>query len=370
MLSLLSVVSGVSGEDETYWALPVPEQGAMPDDHHPLTRKLAPQDCAVCHADKYEQWQGSWHQRAFSPGLTGQLSAFSHAEQRACLDCHAPRAEQQNAWLSLGYRAEKQVHGVDCASCHMRGGIRHGPRTVTNTPHGTVRGNPLFRESRFCAACHQFDDSGAAPNGKPLENTYAEWTGSRYADNGQTCQSCHMPQGKHEFAGIHDRRMTRRGLVASARRTAQGITMEARNKGAGHALPTYATPRIILTIISGAEAPPREATYVIQRQLEWSEDGELTEVSDTRLGVDESVNLDLPLEPGQRGEVIVRVEPDADYGERIYPALLALFGDEFDQEGRRRIVQAMDEAQGSGYILYRFDCPPWQGQERSCVEVD
>lgn len=125
--------------------------------------------------------------------------------------------------VSLGYRVESQVDGVDCASCQMRGGIHHGPRTVTDTPHGTVWTNPLFQESSFCASCHQFDDSRAASNGKPLENTCVEWAESRYAEKGQTCQSCHMSQGKHEFAGIHDRRMTRRGLAASARRRQRAL---------------------------------------------------------------------------------------------------------------------------------------------------
>lgn len=65
--------------------------------------------------------------------------------------------------------------------------------------------------------------------------------------------------------------------------------------------------------------------------------------------------------------MIVRVEPDADYGEQSYPALLALFGDEFELEGKRRIIQAMNEARSKGYMLYRFICPSWDGQERMCA---
>lgn len=353
-----------------YWSLPVPPQGEAPENAHALVTDLASQACGLCHQKQYEQWRDSLHARAFSPGLVGQLHAFDAADQTDCLICHAPRSEQHDDWFSHGYSAEEQVHGVDCAACHVRGHVRHGPRPVASTPHGAVRGEPQFGEARFCSACHQFDDTGATLNGKPLENTYAEWEASRYASAGVTCQDCHMPQGSHRFLGIHDPDMTRQALGVVAWRTAEGVRLQARNRGAGHALPTYATPRIVLSISAAGGGAAREAQHVIQRRLHWSPEGGLEELGDTRLEVDQAVALALELEPERPATALVRVEPDADYAERIYPGLLHWLAEGLDEPGTRRLTEAMEDAGASGYVLYRFRCDAWAGREQPCDAME
>ncbi|MBA7466455.1 hypothetical protein ES707_01639 [subsurface metagenome] len=45
------------------------------------------------------------------------------------------------------------------------------------------------------------------------ENTLVEWEQSPAARNGMTCQSCHMPQRRHLWRGIHDPDMVRSGLT-------------------------------------------------------------------------------------------------------------------------------------------------------------
>lgn len=51
-----------------HWSLPV--------SHQELDRSFAPQYCAACHSDKYQEWHGSEHFKGFSPGLVGQLMDY------------------------------------------------------------------------------------------------------------------------------------------------------------------------------------------------------------------------------------------------------------------------------------------------------
>jgi hypothetical protein len=300
-------------------------------------------------------------------GLLGQLGAFDQPTWQDCLNCHAPRVEQQARWRDAGLASLGYLAGVDCAGCHLRQNVRHGPRGIPHTPHGAVVGNPLFRRSEFCAPCHQFDDDGLSVNGKPLENTYTEWARSRYAREGITCQACHMPHGHHGFKGIHDPATTRRGLAVKAMRTRNGVTVKATNAGAGHALPTYVTPRIVLTIASPAH-PVRSVQHRIHRHMDWDPDTGWREIEDTRLAPDKSVVLRLPLPESGQAAVTVEVVPDADYHERVFPGLLELLADELSSEARALLERAREQAGASRYTLYRFQCPAWSGTDAPCPE--
>ena len=228
-----------------YWTLPIPEQGPVPQDFAWPVSSLDAGACALCHPKQYEEWRTSFHARAASPGLLGQLGAFDGSIRTICLNCHAPRTEQQAALADSDTGLSR---GIDCAGCHVRSHRRFGPRDLSVTPHGPVQEESLFSSSEFCAPCHQFSPGDMAVNGKLLENTLAEWRGSRYAAEGITCQRCHMPGGSHGFRGIHDPDMLRRGLALEVDRTPSGIVATVRNRGAGHALPTYITPRIRLLV--------------------------------------------------------------------------------------------------------------------------
>ena len=88
-------------------------------------------------------------------------------------------------------------------------GRRRGGEVAEDGPHGGFTVSKAFEDSRFCAHCHQFPDDGPRIAGKLQEDTYQQWLASDYArqDAGkQTCQSCHMPDRKHLWRGIHDRR--------------------------------------------------------------------------------------------------------------------------------------------------------------------
>ena len=363
LLFILIVLPIVAKSD--YWQLPVPLQGKAPETYPQLVKSLAPRSCAVCHPQQYADWQSSLHASAASKGLVGQLPAFDEASQDKCLTCHAPRSEQLLLWRSKGIAATDHLHGVDCATCHVRSHRRFSAQKNLDTPHGTVRQLRLFAEAQFCAPCHQFGADGESVNGKLLENTYEEWRASPYFSTEKTCQACHMPEKRHLFKGIHDPDMTRQGLKIEARRTHSGVALRAWNAGAGHALPTYATPQIRI-VMQAVDNPNQRHEHIIQRRLMWDEEHGWKELFDTRLLPDKSTELSLGLDPKQQASITVQVKPDAYYREQVYPTLLRLIGDELNTEARNMLEQAYKTSGQTGYILYQLHCDSWTGQDSPC----
>ncbi len=354
-------------EARDYWASPVVASGDVPEADSPATRDLSPGHCAVCHPRQFREWRDSLHAKAMSPGVLAQLRSLSSTQRRECLSCHMPRADLQEAWEQDGLKARGRFQGVDCAACHVREQRRYGPRDVEITSHGPVVGAGFFSQPAFCAPCHQFGSKGVRLNGKLLENTVEEWRSSRYAREGRSCQGCHMSGGSHRFAGIHDPETTARAIQASAVRTRAGVELRVDNVGAGHALPTYSVPRIRILFNGpkGVSVPRLE--HVIQRHLDWDPNRGWRELSDTRLLPGHNVSLSLPLAAGEPTEVVFVVEPDADYAERVYPALADMLADQATAEERDLLAAASRRAKASPYVLLRIACGAWKGQALPCT---
>lgn len=323
-----------------YWTRPVPPQGPPPPGASALEASLQPADCGTCHPQQYEDWRTTLHSGAYSPGLAGQLvnwEAGSFATVAGCLVCHAPLSEQSARIAGVNddlepnpdFDATLRDHGLVCAACHVRGWRRYGPPRRDGTtgpsppgsPHGGSTRTPFFEDARFCSGCHQFPPGSAAPNGKPLENTYNEWRDSRYSREGISCQGCHMPDRRHLWRGIHDPEMVKSGVTIewtwgeSPEATEVGLRLI--NSGTGHRFPTYVTPEVHVRLqlldgehqlISGGSSH-----LTIARQVE-SRGGRWIETSDTRLPPDSAATLKLEAGDGAswvRGTVEVR--PDAFY---------------------------------------------------------
>ena len=364
-----------SAQDETdaflkrHWASPIPSQGKAPESYTPPESSLSPDACGACHAKQYQDWRTSLHGHAMGPGVMGQLQEIKPnavGELRDCTRCHAPLAEQE-ASLRKQLRGAKQnaaLHeqGLVCAACHVRRHVRYGPPPTKPSaeiklPHDGYVSTPAFEDGRFCAICHQFGADGYALNGKPLENTYAEWQASPYAKQGQQCQGCHMPQRQHLWRGIHDAEMTRSGVTIgpSAPVLLDGklsAQLTIRNSGAGHDFPTYVTPRVIVQIYQeSADNKPIAGTLrekIIARQVSADLSEEL---SDTRLAPGEQMMLDylVPLHPDARAVVMrVHVEPDYFYT-GLYRSLL---DDQPDGKGINLIRKALRNSIDSAYELY------------------
>lgn len=310
------------------------------------------------------------------PGVLGQLldtNANAMDEHQACLRCHAPLAEQAASLVELlRKRGQGGLHeqGLVCAGCHVRGHVRYGPPRRDGSspapgaqlPHSGWQAAAAFADSRFCAACHQFEPDGYALNGKLLENTFEEWRASRHAREGRSCQSCHMPDRRHVWRGIHDPAMVRAGVSVKVREpeiAAGTVRAELRlaNTGTGHAFPTYVTPLVEMEIFQadGAGRPLAGTgrTHRIGRQvpLDLSR-----EISDTRVSPDGEAVLSYARHAHRRAAVLVyrvRVKPDAYYA-ALYRDLLKRGT---ARSGRRMIEQALAAANASSYTVFEQHQP-------------
>lgn len=324
-----------------YWHLPLSPQGLAPSGWPAEERSLKPKDCGLCHADRPEEWRASLHAEAFSPGLVGQLLTFDAENTAACMQCHAPLAEQRQAFEAARRRGRAHVPaeqglaavGNSCGGCHVRAHRRFGPpqrgtgavgQSDPDGPHGGVLRSADFQRSDFCSACHQFPQDRAV-NGKPLENTVVEWRDSPAAREGRTCQSCHMPDRRHLWRGIHDPAMVESGLTADFIADRDKARFRLTSTGVGHAFPTYVTPKVLMKGVAldkgGRTIAGTEVSLVIQRRVEFAGGG-WVERSDTRLLPGQSATLEISWPPSGRVRLWLEVHPDDFYDHDVYDALL------------------------------------------------
>lgn len=359
----------------------VPLQGPPPPSLAPAEASLSSLRCGRCHAAQVQQWQGSIHAAAGSPGLLAQTNRLDGAAAESCLRCHAPLGEQQDRVrpaqrggdaadrtyaANPAFDAALQREGLTCAACHLRGWTRLGPRglaaSLLAAPGYPRRELPIYERADLCLPCHQLPPRVAVA-GRPLLDTYREWLLGPYMPRGIQCQHCHMPNREHTWKGVHDPATFRQGIavVAVAARTSDGVTARARitNVGAGHYLPTTPTPaawlRIELVDDRGAAIPGAAIERRIGRALEFR-GGAFVEREDTRIAPGAS----LELAQGWRGaavaraavaRVTVRVRPD-DYYEGLYRRRLA---ERLDADTRAMFEAALARAEASPYVAYQED---------------
>lgn len=223
--------------------------------------------CGECHGQLEAEWRKSAHAQAdASPSYQRMRAA---AGTTACDACHAPLRR---------FAATDAVNdeGVSCDGCHTltpgppsagsgpgpiwhpEDNVRYGP-ICDAQPHYFHRMGcaPWFRESPYCATCHDGPRHlpTALGNPTPLFPEYQEWRDEYSTAGSQDCQVCHMPATRREVAvgsaertGIRDHsfalreRLLGRALSGQARITAAGpslhVVITLTNSGAGHAVPT------------------------------------------------------------------------------------------------------------------------------------
>jgi RNase P subunit RPR2 len=260
--------------------------------------------CAKCHLDIYSYWKESLHGDALGDNIF--QSAFMLAlKQRGdearelCLDCHTPTT------ITTGDQMLEQPisrESITCDFCHrisevkLEGqnkveltseGHKYGPLPSATPPnsHPTIQSD-LFKDSKFCAACHQWKNE----NGIAILNTYQEWLDGPYPEKDTHCQNCHMPlvpgsiteNGKendkinsHNLAGGHSVTQVAKAAkvkIASVSRVPSGlhVVVEVSNVGSGHMLPTGMPTRSLVLEVkmlgqNGVVAERRE--YVFKRTI-------------------------------------------------------------------------------------------------------
>ncbi len=372
-----------------HWQDTIPLQGKPPATYSSLEASLSPAACGTCHPQQYQDWQTTIHSKSMGPGILGQLvEMVQHdpATARVCWSCHTPNAEQQDvlfdstglhgSWANNhDFDPALQTQGLICAACHVRKHQRYGPprrnkpqevgRINEDLPHGGFSAQTAFTKSAFCASCHQFDPEDYALNGKLIENTYQEWKDSRYPALGIQCQTCHMPERRHLWRGIHDPEMVKKGITVDVDFTQRvyrpgkilQATITVTNSGAGHYFPTYMTPKIFVRgyLINGkGERYPdslqeaiigRDATADLSQEL-----------YDTRIPPGDSLAItyqETLAEADLQFRVEIVVYPDHFYT-RFYESLLER-GEAGD--GRTLIEEALAHSRTTSFSVYEKTFP-------------
>jgi hypothetical protein len=97
---------------ETYWRKPLAEQGEPPAQWTSAECAFEAAACGACHPETFAQWQTSRHAHAFSPALVAQLLGQDAAATAECLQCHAPLAEQREAFEAARARPPSRRSGT------------------------------------------------------------------------------------------------------------------------------------------------------------------------------------------------------------------------------------------------------------------
>jgi hypothetical protein len=185
-----------------------------------------PHNCGNCHQEILREWSGSGHARSVTnrrflnlydgsdwkgrPSAGWNLLAEHPDGAGVCTACHAPAlAFAEDAYYDLSKAHGTAAHGVHCDYCHKiadvandqiglahgrfglkllrpaRGQLFLGP--LDDVDRGEDSFAPIYRQSLYCASCHEGTVFGVHAYG-----TYSEWLQSPARQEAKQCQTCHM----------------------------------------------------------------------------------------------------------------------------------------------------------------------------------
>lgn len=273
-------------------------------------------NCANCHQEIHREWAGSGHAHSaanprFLALVEGSQPGWNLRGQHplgvgVCAACHAPTFRDPSLEFDYGKIPDVVSRSVHCDFCHK---IADAPTDKLGTNFGrfaydllrpreddlltfgplddAVRQgesfafSPLYKESRYCASCHE-----GVIFGVHVYGTYSEWLQSPARARGQECQSCHMaPTGKmvniapghggidrdprtlasHAFPG-GTVEMLRRSLdmnvdvKEAAGQVQVAVTLRARD--VGHRVPTGFIDRHLVLIVEAVDGRGRPVAAV------------------------------------------------------------------------------------------------------------
>jgi hypothetical protein len=265
-------------------------------------------NCGNCHTEIYREWSHSGHGRSATgrhfrnlyegtdwngtAGVGWGLLTQYPDGGGVCASCHAPTAKEYDLRRVNGVSAR----GVHCDYCHKIAEVADGPiglshgrfnlrllrpsegqlffGALDDVDRGEDAFSPLYRDSRYCASCHE-----GVVFGVHVYSTFSEWQASPAAREGKQCQDCHMkPTGRmsnmapdhggirrdprtlanHRFFDGSQEEMLRRAVRVSAtgERGPDGVKAQVRlwADGVGHRLPTGFVDRHLLLVVEGSDA--------------------------------------------------------------------------------------------------------------------
>jgi hypothetical protein len=279
----------------------------------PTPDPARPNNCGNCHAEIHREWVASahasgsknrrflnlfagtdWHDRP-APGWS--VLAQRPEGAGVCALCHTPTFSDLTFEYDFRKLTGVAALGSHCDYCHKvvdapadRLGLRFGRDALPLLRpaddlqlffgpledayrEGEVFGHlPLYKESRYCASCHEGVVFGVHAYG-----TYSEWLESPARRQGKECQSCHMaPTGKmtniapgrggierdpltlasHRFPG-GDAAMLRRCLAVDVQVSRAGeavrVNVQVRAQDVGHRVPTGFIDRNLVLVVQALD---------------------------------------------------------------------------------------------------------------------
>jgi hypothetical protein len=267
------------------------------------------QNCGNCHKEIYDEWSASGHSRSATNrrflnlyngtdwqgrGHVGWSLRDEHPDGiGVCNACHAPSASFDADLRNL---SGVSAPGVHCDFCHKVAkistehvGFTHGRYgmellrpsqgqiffgSLDDVDRGEDAFASVYRESRYCASCHE-----GVVFGVPVYTTYSEWLQSPARKEGKQCQTCHMAPtgtmsniapgkggierdphtlGNHRFFDPSQAEMLRRCLNSKAEATSTADQVEVRVRlqadQVGHRVPTGFVDRNLMVAVEAVGA--------------------------------------------------------------------------------------------------------------------
>lgn len=365
-----------------------PGQEKAGDEAHGIysyNRFEKPEVCKACHVDFYYQWDQAMMSKAYThhwDEIEYFKLAVPHAEKdekvagvkAGCNGCHSPLAFM--AGDTPPPRPEENSRAnesVSCDVCHTITGFagdtpynfnfiskpgrtKVGPKPGLESPHHIIQQNDFITTAEYCGTCH----NEKSPYGAWVKSTHLEWKEGPYAQNGEVCQTCHMPraEGKnaiiatetriiaqHLFHGAHDpgklRGVIEMRMHPNQREAEPGepvvFSLQLHNAKAGHKVPTgSAEERVLWVHVEALDAEGK--VYHLPVDKKGFPGEEYTIASEALAYQDMGVPLGIPDFPGIRRE-------DLPLGDRIFrlPYL--------DPQGRMTIMQWNTASFGPDYRI-------------------
>jgi len=233
--------------------------------------------CATCHAEVVDEWDGSHHQIAFENPEVRKLSdGFRNKE---CQACHLPRPVSSTGLLNRTLpRVSRPEEGVDCLACHLSAEGRIIGMTASDLGCAPVA-DLEFMGVKLCETCHN------------QHQTTDQWRASRYPSEGVDCTTCHMPAvtrpggrpgREHVFEGCHDLETLRSAATFEVTRDGGDLVCAVTNTGAGHNFPTEERHRAVDVVVRFLDADGEASAWerlARFRQPYRDEPGENTQLS-------------------------------------------------------------------------------------------
>ena len=246
---------------------------ALPEHDHPGYAWVDPTPgqpgaCGNCHTRAYAGWSTGAHAHSATSAdfqhHYGMLLRDKPDGAGVCSSCHAPGLADDDPALFDLRQVRGALAGVHCDYCHKVAdlnpggeiGLTHGryllkllrPREgqlfigpLDDVDRDEDAYSPLYRDSRYCAACHEGNVFGV-----PVYTTYSEWRASPAGRRGQQCQDCHSKRyGKeggrttpHTFWEGDQQSMLRRSLELEVGFGDHEIELRLTARNVGHRVPT------------------------------------------------------------------------------------------------------------------------------------